>query len=195
MLNAFQFAGSVSMQTQGSVSSWNKILPIVATSIITPPQLPTRDLSKEIIDLNLWRTPQQLPSSIIPIEFDPTFYHEIQNPETPKIEKQAARMIVIRRRKMKKHKIKKLRKRRKFEYRRIALKRKTLKEKLFQMKLSDQIKEAEKFDPKTYVDEMIRKANEEFIDTRPPWNPSIKRNPALQENGKRIKLLKIKKTA
>lgn len=183
------------MQTQGPVSSWNKIMPLVATSIITPPRLPTRELSKEITELNLWRVPQRLPSLITPIEHDPLFDIEILNPEMPKMEKQAARMIVIRRRKMKKHKLKKLRKRRKFEYRRIALKRKTLKEKLFEMKLQDQIKEAEAFDPKAYVEEIIGKAREEFIDTRPPWNPSIKRNPALQDNGKRIKLLKVKKMA
>lgn len=184
------------MQSQGSVSSWNKFLPLVATSISTPSRLPTHELPKEITELNLWRIPQLFPTSIIPADlYDPLFITEIENPETPKIEKQAARMIVIRRRKMKKHKLKKLRKRRKFEYRRVALKRKTLKEKLFQMKLGDQIKVAEKFDPKAYVDQILGKAKEEFIDTRPSWNPSIKRNPALQKNGKMIKLLKMKKMA
>lgn len=162
------------------------------TNITTPPRFPN-GLSKEISELNVWKMPQVLPSLIVPIQEDPLFNIEIGNPETTQIEKQAARMIVIRRRKMKKHKIKKLRKRNKFEYRRVALKRETLKEKMFQMNLLAQIKETERFDPKTYVEDIIRKSKEEFVDVRPPWNPSIKRNLALQENGKRIQLLKYKK--
>lgn len=105
----------------------------------------------------------------------------------PVIEKQAARMVVIRRRKMKKHKLRKLRKVRKFEYRRIALKRKTLKEKTFQMELMDKIKVAEKFDPKAYVENLIITAKEENIQIRGK-RPGFKFNPTFyDEKGERIR--------
>lgn len=97
-------------------------------------------------------------------------------------------MIVIRRRKMKKHKLKKLRKVRKFEYRRLALKRKTLKEKEFQMKLTAQIQEAEKFDARAYVDDMIRKATEDLNKKGPVVSRRKTRNPMLvDEHGNEIR--------
>ena len=136
---------------------------------------------------NIWQMPQRLPTSAIV----PIIKEDISlpaSPDMPKMEKQAARMIVIRRRKMKKHKLRKLRKVRKFEYRRMALKRKTLREKEFQMKLMAQINEAEKFDAKSYVEEMIRISKEDLVEKRKP-HPAFKRNPSLyDEDGNRILL-------
>ena len=141
-----------------------RFLPPIFVSI--PPATNTK-LSKDINILELWKSPQKLPGLAVPLEKkNPVTPTEILNPSEAIIEKHAARMIVIRRRMMKKHKLRKLRKRRKFEYRRIALKRKTLKERAFEMKLVAQIKEAESFDPKNYVENMIRKAKEEYVDLR-----------------------------
>lgn len=110
------------------------------------------------------------------------------DPSLPKLEKQAARLVVIRRRKMKKHKLRKLRKVRKFEYIRVALKRKTQKEKEFQMKLMAQIKEAEKFNAKSYIEDIIRIAKEDLT-VKKKHNPAFKRNPSLyDEDGNRLKL-------
>ena len=98
-------------------------------------------------------------------------------------------MIVIRRRKMKKHKLRKLRKVRKFEYRRMALKRKNIKEKAFQMKLDAQVREAESFDARVYVTEMIRRAKEDVVDNRKNRFDYLKKNPALvDEQGQKLKL-------
>ncbi|XP_052861046.1 uncharacterized protein LOC128268076 [Anopheles cruzii] len=72
--------------------------------------------------------------------------------------KQAARLIVIRRRKMRKHKLKKLRKRMKFEWLKVRQRRELRKEKLFQAELINQIKAAEKFSAEAYVAEKLRLA-------------------------------------
>ncbi|XP_055636681.1 uncharacterized protein LOC129775691 [Toxorhynchites rutilus septentrionalis] len=73
---------------------------------------------------------------------------------------QAARLIVIRRRKMRKHKLKKLRKKMKFEWAKVRQRREMRKEKAFQAELIMQIKEAEKFSAEVYVAEKLRRATE-----------------------------------
>jgi hypothetical protein len=75
------------------------------------------------------------------------------------IQKQAARLIVIRRRKMKKHKLKKLRKKMKFEWAKVRQRREMKKEKAFQAGLIAQIKEAEKFDAEKYVAERLQEVH------------------------------------
>lgn len=75
-------------------------------------------------------------------------------------EKRAARLIVIRKRKMKKHKLQKLRKKMKFEWAKVRQRREMRKEKAFQGELLAQIKEAEKFDAAQYVAEKLRQAHE-----------------------------------
>ncbi|XP_067617271.1 uncharacterized protein Pdhb isoform X2 [Eurosta solidaginis] len=73
---------------------------------------------------------------------------------------EAHRLIVIRRRKMKKHKLKKLRKKMKFEWARLRQRREMRKEKAFQAKLIAQIKAGEAFNAEKYVAEQLRQANE-----------------------------------
>jgi hypothetical protein len=75
------------------------------------------------------------------------------------VEKQAARLVVIRRRKMKKHKLKKLRKKMKFEWAKVRQRRELRKEKAFQAELIAQIKGAEKFDAEKYVAERLQEAH------------------------------------
>ncbi|KAJ9581551.1 hypothetical protein L9F63_023271 [Diploptera punctata] len=75
-------------------------------------------------------------------------------------EKQAARLIVIRRQKMKKHKLRKLRIKMKYEWAKVRQRREMRKEKAFQAQLIAQIKDAEKFDAETYVAGRIAKAHE-----------------------------------
>lgn len=78
-------------------------------------------------------------------------------------EKQAVRMIVIRKRKMKKHKLRKLRKKMKFEWGRLRQRREMRKEKAFQATLMAQIKDAEKFSAEAYVEGKLRQATETHI--------------------------------
>jgi len=73
---------------------------------------------------------------------------------------EAARLIVIRRRKMKKHKLKKLRRKMKFEWAKVRQRREMRKEKAFQATLLAQIKQAESFSAEQYVAETLRQANE-----------------------------------
>ncbi|XP_060645750.1 uncharacterized protein LOC132784266 isoform X2 [Drosophila nasuta] len=73
---------------------------------------------------------------------------------------EAARLIVIRRRKMKKHKLKKLRRKMKFEWAKVRQRREMRKEKAFQGKLLAQIKQAESFSAEQHVAETLRQANE-----------------------------------
>ncbi|KRF83225.1 uncharacterized protein Pdhb isoform X2 [Drosophila virilis] len=73
---------------------------------------------------------------------------------------EAARLIVIRRRKMKKHKLKKLRRKMKFEWAKVRQRREMRKEKAFQAQLMSQIKQAESFNAEQYVAEVLRQANE-----------------------------------
>ncbi|CAD6995075.1 unnamed protein product [Ceratitis capitata] len=73
---------------------------------------------------------------------------------------EAARLIVIRRRKMKKHKLKKLRRKMKFEWAKVRQRREMRKEKAFQAKLIAQVKAGEAFSAEQYVQEQLRKANE-----------------------------------
>ncbi|GBM78949.1 hypothetical protein AVEN_40513-1 [Araneus ventricosus] len=71
------------------------------------------------------------------------------------IKKEAVRMILIRRRKMRKHKLKKLRKRMKFVFQKIKEKRQLRKEQEFRRELLSQVETAEKFDAKSYVDQVL----------------------------------------
>lgn len=85
----------------------------------------------------------------------------IQAPNVNRVDTmEAARLIVIRRRKMKKHKLKKLRRKMKFEWAKVRQRREMRKEKAFQAKLISQIKAAESFSAEKYVEEKLRQANE-----------------------------------
>lgn len=75
-------------------------------------------------------------------------------------EKQAARLIVIRRKKMKKHKLRKLRKKMKFVWGKERQNRELKKEKAFQAFLLDNIKRAQMFDPAQYAAEKLSKVKE-----------------------------------
>uniref|UniRef100_A0A0K8UBK1 Pyruvate dehydrogenase E1 component subunit beta n=1 Tax=Bactrocera latifrons TaxID=174628 RepID=A0A0K8UBK1_BACLA len=91
---------------------------------------------------------------------EPTTMHEIQAPAINNSKMEAARLIVIRRRKMKKHKLKKLRRKMKFEWAKVRQRREMRKEKAFQAKLIAQVKAGEAFNAEQYVEEQLRKANE-----------------------------------
>ncbi|XP_017875471.1 uncharacterized protein LOC108622241 [Ceratina calcarata] len=114
-------------------------------------------------------------SKYIPSMEEPTIQRPIQQDkplmdksfELPTIEniyeKLAIRMIVIRRKKMKKHKRKKLRKKMHFVWAKLRAKRNSLREKVFQAGLLSQIKEAEVFDAKAYVQSRLALLDKEFI--------------------------------
>jgi hypothetical protein len=102
----------------------------------------------------------KLPSGrdIIITTYEPEHYIEAPT-RGGLVEKQAARLIVIRRRKMKKHKLKKLRKKMRFEWAKVRQRRELRKEKAFQAELIAQIKEAEKFNAEQYVAERLQEAH------------------------------------
>lgn len=178
--------GFLSMQQCGSSNIIGLTTPYLHMPMLPKisPTIYDKNGGKDILEI--WKMPQHLPTSAILPVINEDLSLPTGSPDMPQLEKQAARMIVIRRRKMKKHKLKKLRKVRKFEYRRMALKRKTKKEKDFQMALTAQVKEAEKFDAKSYVEGIIRIAKEDLSEKRRP-HPTFKKNPSLyDENGNRI---------
>lgn len=80
--------------------------------------------------------------------------------DSKKDKMEAARMIVVRRRKMKKHKLKKLRRKMKFEWAKVRQRREMRKEKAFQAKLIAQIKDAEAFNAAKYVSDKLQEAKE-----------------------------------
>lgn len=88
---------------------------------------------------------------------------EAPSVEGSDVEKQAVRMIIIRRKKMKKHKLKKLRKKMKFEWAKRRQRRELKKEKLFQAELIAQCKKAETFSAEEYVQEKLDRLNEVVI--------------------------------
>lgn len=96
---------------------------------INLPTLPT----KKIIDKpNPCRLPLRIPRPTISLPLaDPLVNNDN--------EIQAARLIVIRRKKMKKHKLRKLRKRMKFVWAKVRQKREMRKEKAFQAELMGQV--------------------------------------------------------
>uniref|UniRef100_A0A1B6L6M7 Ribosomal protein mS38 C-terminal domain-containing protein n=1 Tax=Graphocephala atropunctata TaxID=36148 RepID=A0A1B6L6M7_9HEMI len=112
--------------------------------------------------------PQPLPQNIeLPqIKGNVTYEDQIptvsmEEPSSVNVpEKQAARLIVIRKKKMKKHKLRKLRKKMKFEWAKVRQKRELKKEKMFQARLLEQIRLAQSFDPAQFAAEKLAKAKE-----------------------------------
>jgi len=97
-------------------------------------------------------------------KIDPSENAQIREaPSGQVIEKQAARLIVIRRRMMKKHKLKKLRKKMKFDWLKIIQRREYKKEKEFQATQMARVREAEAFDAEAYVADFLRQTKEKPI--------------------------------
>lgn len=109
--------------------------------------------------------PLQEPVTRVPIQYDsPVAENIIDLPAIGEIfEKQAVRLIVIRRKKMKKHKRKKLRKKMEKEWAKVRQKRVQRTERALHAELIGQIKAAETFDPKEYVRERLNILNKERI--------------------------------
>lgn len=138
------------------------------SSIVVPPLLPFgrsmiiepthHNHLHEINEDQLWRKTITVPgySDRLPVK------ERVEEPLNGDVvvKKEAIRMIVVRRRKMKRHKLKKLRRKMKFEWAKVRQRREMRKEKAFQAVLIAQIKEAERFDAEKYVAEKLRKANE-----------------------------------
>ncbi|XP_044272265.1 uncharacterized protein LOC123016097 [Tribolium madens] len=111
---------------------------------------------KNIIHIDLPNGLKYVP----PLE-DPSLSKGIELPTiNGGITKEAARLIAIRRRKMKRHKLKKLRKRMKFEWAKKRQRREWNKEKLFQAELIQQCKDGEAFSAEKYVEERLAKLKE-----------------------------------
>ncbi|CAG9809993.1 unnamed protein product [Chironomus riparius] len=120
---------------------------------------------KEIFEVPITNKVIEMPIQINNkvIEDVPNINKSIELPTESKIRdsiKQAARLIVIRKRKMRKHKLRKLRKKMKFVWAKAKQRREWKKEKRFLNSLLNQIKVAQKFSAEDYVNEMISKATE-----------------------------------
>ncbi|CAG9769227.1 unnamed protein product [Ceutorhynchus assimilis] len=83
-----------------------------------------------------------------------------QTADTPR---EAIRMIVIRRKKMKRHKLRKLKKKMKYEWAKLKQNRELKKEKAFQRVLIQQCKDAESFCADDYVEKKLDKLHEVVI--------------------------------
>lgn len=147
-------------------------LPLMSLQYLQAPRA-----KPDLIDPGLLKTPLGIldaPSSLIisrivdvpsaPVipTIRPTTPAAVEDP-TKVIEQQAARLIVIRRRKMRRHKLKKLRIKMKFVWAKRRQRRELKKEKEFQAELMGKIREAEKFDAAAYAVAKIEKANEVLI--------------------------------
>lgn len=109
--------------------------------------------------------PLQEPVKRLPIRYDlPILEKSIDLPTNGEIfEKHAVRLIVIRRKKIKKHKRRKLRKKMQFIWAKLRHKRNVKKEKVFQAELVNKIKQAQAFDAKVYIKERLNVLNKEKI--------------------------------
>ncbi|XP_073959986.1 uncharacterized protein [Choristoneura fumiferana] len=105
------------------------------------------------------------PRSILPLVED-WRKDEVGLPSIKQEEIQAARLIVIRRKKMKKHQRRKLWKRMRHRWARVRQRRRQIKEKIFQNELLAMIKEANEFSAEQYVASKIEKANHNPLPTR-----------------------------
>ncbi|XP_023226544.1 uncharacterized protein LOC111627203 [Centruroides sculpturatus] len=98
---------------------------------------------------------------------DPDKVQNIQAPAQQIIKKEAARLIGIRRRKMKKHQLRKLRKRMYFVWERRRIKKEMRKERAFREELLAMMKEAEEFDAEKYVADILHTIqNKPHIETK-----------------------------
>lgn len=88
---------------------------------------------------------------------------KVEAPASQVAEKQAARLIITRRKKMRKHKLKKLRKKMKFVWAKMRQKREYRKEKLFQAEQMAKVRRYEAFDAAEYVKDFLQKTKEKPI--------------------------------
>lgn len=130
-LNLVKIAADRHLQpTIRSICSLNQ-LSIGSPTIPVSINLPTIPI-KKIVDK---------PNPCLPLRIPrPTISLPLVDPSAENInEIQAARLIVIRRKKMKKHKLRKLRKRMKYVWAKVRQKREMRKEKVFQSELLEQV--------------------------------------------------------
>jgi hypothetical protein len=171
ILKDLSTSSSPSLVTQGI---WLRSSPVVTGIMIPKPAIGIpvnyRNRINPITyeDKLKWRKPMEDPVPSKIIEEAPDAF------KNSRIEKQAARLIVIRRIKMNKHKLRKLRKKMKHEWAKRKLRREIKKERAFLDSKLAQIREAEAFDAKEYVANLIAKAKQKEIPRR--WNG--KRMPA-----------------
>ncbi|XP_046966567.1 uncharacterized protein LOC124534651 [Vanessa cardui] len=106
------------------------------------------------------------PRSILPIIDTNWRKDEIALPAIHQEEKLAVRLIVIRRKKMKKHQRRKLWKRMRHRWARVKKNRRIKKEKIFQNELLAMIKQANAFSAEQYLASKLEKANHTPLPTR-----------------------------
>ncbi|CAH0725140.1 unnamed protein product, partial [Brenthis ino] len=106
------------------------------------------------------------PRSILPLIDSNWRKDEIGLPAIEQEEKQAVRLIVIRRKKMKKHQRRKLWKRMRHRWARVKKNRRIKKEKIFQNELLSMVKQANEFSAEMYVKGKLDKANHTPLPTR-----------------------------
>lgn len=141
-----------------------KFMPKTLNIDFRNPESTTRKNINEI-PLSKYIPPMEEPLIKQPIKQDlPLIDSSFQLPPTENtLEKLAIRLIVIRRKKMKKHKRKKLRKRMKFAWAKIRANRNIAKEKAFQVELLAQIKQAHMFDAQKYVEGRLAILDKEIL--------------------------------
>jgi len=128
-----------------------------------------------------------LPTRIIYDILEPNHVTPVVEPPSatrPIIEKQAARLIVIRRKKIKKHKLRKLRKRMYHVWQKMIFRRETRKWNNFVKALKEKIKRANSFNAEEWVQEFLKKTKEE----KPPewvlWYLNLDKDLLPKKEGK-----------
>ncbi|XP_030028820.2 uncharacterized protein LOC115446346 [Manduca sexta] len=106
------------------------------------------------------------PRSILPLIDLEWRRDEVGLPAVRQEEVQAARLIVIRKKKMKKHQRRKLWKRMRHRWARVRQRRRQIKEKIFQNELLALIKQANEFSAEGYVADKLERANHTPLPTR-----------------------------
>ncbi|KOB78436.1 Pyruvate dehydrogenase E1 beta subunit, partial [Operophtera brumata] len=106
------------------------------------------------------------PRSILPLLENEWQRQEVGLPSQKNEEIQAARLIVIRKRKMKKHQRRKLWKKMRHRWARVKQRRRLTKEKIFQSELLAMVKAANEFSAEDYVRGKLEKANHTPLPTR-----------------------------
>lgn len=168
LVNASVLCGSERVTDLCNIEHSYALLHAFKTLAISSVNLPTCDKNFNVVGVPTTQNSKNVQITVPSIRqhkvLDPTIagfpIAEIEEPSNPtnNLEKHAARLIVIRRRKMKKHKLRKLRKRMKFVFEKIRNRREKRKETAFQAELLAQMKAAEDFDADKWAQDFLKRS-------------------------------------
>ncbi|XP_064461377.1 uncharacterized protein LOC135371233 [Ornithodoros turicata] len=154
----FSFEGLSSVMASPNTAAIPKVI-YVPPALKQPVELPTLRSSMEYNLPSIVKPSSVIGDvrTIIAPTTDISNQIEKSDPSVSTVTKQAAELVQIRKRKMKKHKLQKLRKRMHFAWAKRRFRRLKKKEQVFRAELLAQIQEAHAFDAEKYVDGILEK--------------------------------------